>query len=277
MRIPATTSNLGPGFDCFGLALRIYNRIAVHASEGAPLTPMMQAAGDLFFERSAARHFPFVCSVRGAVPTARGLGSSVTVRLGLLHGLNELAGTGLNRHDLYELCGQLEGHPDNAAPASFGGFSIARQTSMQRWKVSQKLRAVLLIPDFEVATEEARHALPKEIDREAAVMSVGNAAAIAGAFASGDLENMRGCFRDGLHQPFRLKYVPFLEQVIAAAETAGALGAFLSGSGSTICALTLERSQEIADAMAAAAAPSLARVLVTTADNQGVQIPRPSR
>jgi len=249
----------------------------VHASEGAPLAPMMQATSKLFFERTAARHFPFACSVRGAVPIARGLGSSVTIRLGLLHGLNELAGTGLNRHDLYELCGELEGHPDNAAAACFGGFTITRPAGMQRWRVARRLQAVLLIPDFEVATEEARHALPKEVDREAAVMSVGNAAAIAGAFASGDLENMRGCFRDGLHQPFRRKYNPFLEQVIAAAENAGALGAFLSGSGSTICALTLERSREIADAMAAAAAPAVAKVVVTTPDNRGVQIPRTSR
>ncbi len=277
MRVPASTSNLGPGFDCLGLALRIYNKVTVTAGEGTPLTPVMQAAATLFFEKSAVRPFPFTCSVCGEVPIARGLGSSVTVRLGLLHGLNELAEAGLNRHEVFELGAQLEGHPDNAAPASFGGFTVARMVSVQKWKVAQKLQAVLLIPDFEVATAEARGALPEQIDRKEAVMSAGNAAAIVSAFASSKYENMRGCLLDGLHQPFRKRFVPFLDEVIAAAETAGALGAFLSGSGSAICALTLERGPEIIAAMTKAAAPAAVKVVVTIADNQGVRIPRQPR
>jgi homoserine kinase len=272
IRIPATTSNLGPGFDCLGVALRIYNWIDARRDKPGSLSLMAAETADKFFTATQRRPFNFSSSISGAVPIARGLGSSVTVRLGMLHALNELAGTGLNRFDLFALCADLETHPDNAAPASFGGFTIARSREVQRFIVSRQLQFVLLVPEFEVETTKARRLLPKQIDRAEAVMSSGNAAAITAAFASRDYERLRGAFRDGLHQPFRKRLVPFLDKVITAAEEAGAFGAFLSGSGPAVCAVTLRNPRKVADAMRSAAGLGSGRMLITSADNHGVRI-----
>jgi homoserine kinase len=133
-----------------------------------------------------------------------------------------------------------------------------------------------LIPDFEIRTRAARKILPAKISRKAAIESAGNACAITAAFASRNYENMRGAFVDHVHQPFRAKLIPFLPRVIAAAEEAGALGAFLSGSGSTICAVSLRNAQKVGAAMMRAAKTS-SRIIVTTADNHGVALkPQPS-
>jgi homoserine kinase len=272
VRVPGSTSNLGPGFDCLGVALRIYNSVTLERGDKERLPLVVGEAARLFFKRTRARAFSFSCEIDGDVPQSRGLGSSVTVRLGVLHGLNELGGRPLDRLSIFQLCADLEGHPDNAAPASFGGFTVARGDNVQRFDVSPRLYFVLLIPDFEIKTASARKVLPAKISRQAAVESCGNASAITAAFASRDYEHLRGLFADQLHQPFRRKLIPFLPRVIAAAEKAGALGAFLSGSGSAICAVTLQDRQAIAHAMQRAARSTATRIIITTADSRGVQI-----
>jgi homoserine kinase len=272
VRVPASTSNLGPGFDCLGVALRLYNDVTVSRGRGRPVNAMVRSAATAFFQRTKTRPFAFSCSIAGEVPPSRGLGSSVTVRLGVVHSLNELAGRPLQRQELFELCAHLEGHPDNAAPGSYGGFNVVRGLHRQMFAVSAQLHFVLLIPDFEIATAEARRLLPSRIDRLKAVENARNACAITAAFASREYQNLRGAFVDHLHQPFRKKLIPCLDQVIAAAATAGALGAFLSGSGSTICAITRRSPKKVARAMLSAAAPPGARTLITTADNRGARL-----
>jgi homoserine kinase len=272
IRVPASTSNLGPGFDCLGVALRLYNLVTIsRATKQESLAPIAAKAADLFFKRTKRRHFPFSCSAIEKIPRSRGLGSSATIRLGILHGLNELTGRPLNRLSIFQLCAELEGHPDNAAPSSFGGFAVARDENAQRFQVSPRLKFVLLIPDFEIQTSAARKILPPKIFRANAVASAGNACAITAAFASGDYANLHGVFIDHLHQPFRARLIPLLPRVVAAAEKAGALGAFLSGSGSTICAVTLRNPRKVAAAMVRAAKTRAARTLITTADNAGVR------
>jgi homoserine kinase len=273
IRVPASTSNLGPGFDCLGVALRIYNLVTVsRATKREPLAPIAKQAADLFFKRTKRRRFAFACSTTEKIPRSRGLGSSATIRLGILHGLNELTGRPLDRLSIFQLGAELEGHPDNAAPSSFGGFTVARGENVQRFQVSPRLKFVLLIPDFEIQTSAARKILPEQIPHAHAVASASNACAITAAFASGDYENLRGAFTDHLHQPFRARLIPFLPRVIAAAEKAGAIGAFLSGSGSTICAVTLRNPRKVAAAMLRAARTKAARTLITTADNIGVSL-----
>ena len=273
IRVPASTSNLGPGFDCLGVAFRVYNSVTItRTTKREELAPIAAAAADLFFNRSRKRRFRFRCSVAEKIPRSRGLGSSATIRLGVLHGLNELTGKPLDRLSIFQLCAQLEGHPDNAAPASFGGFAVACGKNVQRFDISSRLKFVLLIPDFEIRTSAARKILPAKISRTAAVESSGNACTITAAFASYDYENLRGAFADQFHQPFREKLIPFLARVIAAAEKAGALGAFLSGSGSAICAVTLRNPSRIAAAMQRAAKATSSRILLTTADNVGVSL-----
>jgi homoserine kinase len=274
VRAPASTSNLGPGFDCLGVALSLYNQVTVKSGISDHGNRMVQEAARKFFAVANCKRFGFSCDIRGNVPIGRGLGSSVTVRLGVLHALNEIARTNLGRDKLFKLCAQLEGHADNAAPASFGGFTIARGTEVQHFKVSPRLRFILLIPSFEVATIEARRLLPADILRINAAQNTANAAAIAAAFATRDYKSLRSCFVDYLHQPFRKKLVPFLDRVITAAEGAGALGAFLSGSGSAICALALDESKKIAAAMLRASRLIHAQTVITRADNQGVRVSR---
>ena len=210
LRVPATTANLGPGYDCLGVALRIYNRVTVRRNPSvAKLHPMAVKAAARFFETAEVKPFGFDWSITGDVPQSRGLGSSVTVRLGILHGLNELAGGPLEREELFLLCSELEGHPDNAAPAEFGGFTVASADSCLSFDVSPDLSFVLLIPDFEVSTPAARKVLPLDLQHELAVTCAGNAARITAAFACGQYEALRGAFEDFLHQPFRQPLIPF--------------------------------------------------------------------
>lgn len=276
-RVPATTANLGPGYDCLGVALQIHNRVTVTREVGEQFRPvepggMMAHASQAYFDAAGVEPFSFGWRIAGDVPQSRGMGSSVTVRLGLLMGLNQLAKTPFTRTQLFELCAELEGHPDNAAPAAFGGFTVAGGAQLARFEVAPELAFVLLIPDFEISTPAARKVLPEQLDRLAAVASCANACRITAAFASGKYELLRGAFVDGLHQPFRQNLIPFLPQVIAAGEEAGAFGGFLSGSGSTICCVTLQKPEAVAEAMLAASGSPGARTMITHADNRGVEI-----
>lgn len=288
IRVPGTTANLGPGFDCLGVALAIYNTVTVRGAPtssrqvarsrlkaGAPKSPMVAGAAAAFFAFAGLKALGFDWEIVGDVPCARGLGSSVTIRLGILHGLNELSGRPLIRDDIFQLCAELEGHPDNAAPGEFGGFAVAHNlTDGARCitaPVSEALKFVLLIPDFEMQTSAARRLMPKTIPHKHAVASAINAANLAAAFLYHQYELLRGCFDDHLHQPYRRPLIPILPKVIAAGEAAGALGGFLSGSGSTIICVTLKSPEKVAAAMLAAAGKTPARVLITTADNEGAK------
>lgn len=272
VRIPASTSNLGPGFDCLGIALRLYNNVTISRRRGGPAAPMVRAAAAAFFHRANRQTFPFSSAITGDIPASRGLGSSAALRLGVIIGLNELAGRPLQRQQVFEICSALEGHPDNAAPAAYGGFNVVRDEQRQAFTVSAQLHFVLLVPNFEIATARARRALPSRVDRLTAVENCRNACSVTAAFASREYDKLRGAFVDHLHQPFRKKLIPFLDNVIAAAESAGALGAFLSGSGSTICAVTLRSPEKVSRAMLAAANSDGARTIVTSADNRGARL-----
>jgi homoserine kinase len=189
---------------------------------------------------------------------------------------------------IFRLCAELEGHPDNAAPAAFGGFTVVRtgklahasrsrggrdaRAIVQRFPVSPRLKFVLLLPELELTTAAARKVLPARVTRADAVDNCANCSAITAAFVSRSYEHLRGAFVDKLHQPFRAKLLPFLARVIAAAEKAGALGAFLSGSGSTICALTLAGAEKTGAAMKRKIGSQAAEVVITRASNRGARI-----
>jgi homoserine kinase len=287
VRVPASTSNLGPGFDCLGVALRAYNTITMarSASRRHSYSPIVSEAAHRFFNEARRSAFSFFCSIVEQIPRSRGLGSSATVRLGVLLALNRLSGNPLDQLKIFQLCAELEGHPDNAAPAIFGGFTVVGSArcadrtpqrsvpTVERFAVSPRLNFVLLIPDLEIQTSRARNVLPSNISHAEATESCANACAITAAFVSQDYEKLRGVFADHLHQPYRTRLVPFLPAVVSAAEKAGALGAFLSGSGSTICAITLQDPDRIAAAMKRAAKIH-AHTILTSADNQGARVIR---
>ncbi len=204
---------------------------------------------------------------------ARGLGYSATARLGLVAALNELSGAALNRQQLLELVTSLEGHPDNASPAVLGGFTVSGMVGQGmrclRFEVSPKLKLVTLMPRFKINTEKARRVLPENFSRSDAAHSLNRAALITAAFAAKDYEALRGLFDDRVHQPYREPLIPRLPAVIRAGEAAGAIGGFLSGSGSAIICLTLERPEAVASAMQQEMPDSEVKILAP--ENDGFQ------
>jgi homoserine kinase len=274
VRVAGTTSNLGPGFDCLGLALDLHNLVRLTPDQSGSPHSMADEAARRFFETTGLRSHPFRWDISGGVPVSRGLGSSVTLRLGILAGLNALHGEPLTLDDLFHECSALEGHPDNAGPAVFGGFFVGGPDGSKfRFAVDPGLRLVLLIRHHEVRTEEARRVLPKQIAFPDAVANTGYASAITAAFASGNYPALRGLLHDALHEPYRESLNPGLRRIIAAGVEAGALGGFLSGSGSTIACLTTEAAAagDIAAAMQTASGDQPpASIHVATVDNTGV-------
>jgi homoserine kinase len=218
--------------------------------------------------------FGIEVALEGNIPVARGLGYSATARLGVVAALNELSGVGWNREKLLELTTALEGHPDNASPAIFGGVTVSgivgRDVRCLRFRVNPKLKLVTLVPLFQISTEKARTLLPKALSRADATHSLNRAALITAAFAGKNYESLRGLFDDRIHQPYREPLIPQLGQVIRAGERAGAIGGFLSGSGSAIICLTLENSEAVAKAMWEQLPSS--EMLTLTTDNTGFRI-----
>jgi homoserine kinase len=288
VRVPASTSNLGSGFDTLGLAVRLYNSVRVTRVPGrgldvvshlpephrARLVPMLSEAARLFFQRTRKAAFAVDVSMSGDVPVGRGLGASATARLGVVAGLNGLSGAKLAPQALLEIVTELEGHPDNASPAIFGGFTISGRIGQGvrclRFPVNPKLKLVTLFPRFEMRTDEARRLLPSAYSKADTAHALNRAALITAAFAGGRYEALRGVFDDRMHQPYREPLIPQLARVIRAGEKAGALGGFLSGAGSAIICLTLERPDAVARAMRRQMPESDVRVL--TPDNQGFSV-----
>jgi homoserine kinase len=222
--------------------------------------------------------------IDGDIPISRGLGSSVTVRLGILMGLAELVKDSfpVTREQLLMLLIELEGHPDNAVPSFLGGFAVCAHASgdradgfvYTRVEVKPALSFVTLVPDLKLSTETARSLLPKEIPFRYAVENAQRTARIAAAFCTGDYASLRGMFVDHLHQPYRQVLIPGFADILAAAQDTGALGSFLSGAGSCLMALTLDNVEAISEAMLAAAKKNElpASVLVLKADNEGAKV-----
>jgi homoserine kinase len=285
--VPCSTSNLGSGFDTLGLALNLYTRVTVarRAERSVRLVDASPAevpgaralcaeAVDLFFRTGGLPAFGAEISVTGEVPVARGLGFSSTLRAGIVAGLNALSGSPLPGEALLHLVTQLEGHPDNASPAVLGGFTasgiVGGETRCLRFEVDSRLKAVTLIPNFHIRTDAARELIPKHFSKSDAAHALNRAALIVAAFASKNYDALQGVFDDRFHQPHRLKLIPQLDRVIAAGVEAGAIGGFLSGSGSGIICLTLENADAVAAAMQSQLPESEMRIL--TPENKGVRV-----
>ena len=288
VRVPASTSNLGSGFDTLGLAVQLYNFVTVTRTGGngvkivSAMTPgnrrhataMLSTAARLFFRRSRMSAFGIEVAITGDVPIGRGLGASATARLGVVAALNELAQTELSRQQLLEIVTDLEGHPDNASPSIFGGFTVSGTVGdavrCLSFPVSAKLKVVTLIPHFEISTEQARKLVPATFSKADTTHSLNRSALITAAFARGDYDSLRGLFDDRVHQPYRERLISQLSQVIRVGEKAGAIGGFLSGSGSAIICLTLEKPAAVAATMLRQLPDSEVKIL--TADNRGFTI-----
>ena len=294
VRVPGSTSNCGAGFDSLGMALSLYNEITLTRGDWSGSRPaaasdthgldMADEAAGLFFVRAGVDETGYTLAIRGEVPMSRGLGSSVTLRAGVVAGLNELTGARLTKEDLCSLVTQLEGHPDNATPAVIGGFCVARCDAhtgellgVLRKPIGRDLAFVVVSPDQELETKKARGILPKELPYFDAVKSVNSATYVVAAFLSGEYDRLRHAVKDFLHEPYRLPLIPGAKPAIEAGVAAGALTGWLSGSGSSVlCVARPKDAAKVGRAMAAAfAAHKLsATVHQLHADNDGLKVVR---
>ena len=273
VRVPATSANMGPGYDCLGMALDIWNTIELHPASGGVIrvTVEGEGAGELPGDRGnlvsrsmealwlrvgiGARAVQIRCN--NQIPLKRGLGSSSAAIVGGLVAANHLSGSPLGQDDLLQLATEIEGHPDNVTPALYGGMQLVANHEGRviacPVPVPQGLNAVVLVPDVTIATEEARAVLPLEVSRADAVYNMSRVAALVNAMASSRMQDLAWATHDRMHQPYRQQLFPAMNDIFAGAMAGGALGAFLSGSGSTVLALTQGNEQSVAGSMRSAA------------------------
>ncbi len=267
VRVPATTSNLGPGFDCLGLALDLWNETSFMLvegrtrmeieGEGAGKLPtdennlIVQAALRAYAEAGQSPPAGFLIRCRNRIPLSSGLGSSAAAILAGLMGANALMDNPLTEERILLIGTTMEGHPDNIAAALLGGLVIsamdgeeviARRVDLPKWE------AVVVTPQFSLSTHEARRALPSDVSLKAAVFNVGRSALAVEALRNGDIELLRKAMRDELHQPYRLPLIPGAAEALKAAQDLGAAAA-LSGAGPSVIAFPKQNAAEVGEAM----------------------------
>jgi homoserine kinase len=270
LRVPASTSNLGSGFDALGLAIDlpltvkfeiIKNGRQIQArGEGAALIEqeknnlLLQAFARVCREIGRALP-PLQIAIDNRIPLKRGLGSSGAAIIAGLVGANLLLGKKLSRQQLLNLANEMEGHPENASASLLGGLTVNGvengEVKLQRFVPPNDWVAAAFIPDLEIATPQARRVLPETLPRHEAVKNVQRVAVLVSAFAKRDVSLLKFGVQDWLHQPYRKALIPGFDDFLAAAYKAGAFAAFLSGSGSTVLAICAKRrARKIAAALA---------------------------
>ncbi len=257
VRVPATSANCGPGFDCLGLACTLYNEFTYERlplEQGVQVVSEGQGSGQLPEGRSnlAAQSFfalweklkqpktglKITCRIR--VPVSRGLGSSSTAIVAGLTAANALAGNPLTKAELVTEATKIEGHPDNVAPAILGGITVnvmeGGRVESLKIALARPLKLVVLVPDMPLPTSKARAALPRTVPHKDAVYNASRAALLVGSLMSGDYEFLTTALEDRLHQPYRLPLIPGAKEALEAARKAGAYNGIISGAGSTLMA-----------------------------------------
>ena len=276
--VPASSANLGPGFDVLGLALDLVNTFDVWETEGELRIEVSGEgsgsvptdSGNLFFLTmqkffSLAGYGPKALLIReqNRIPLARGLGSSAATIVGALLAARFLSGDQMDDERLVDMAASLEGHADNTTAAFYGGLQLAvpdegGHQTVRRLAWPPRLAASLFVPDLLVSTQSAREVLPENYSRTDVVHNLGRLGLLLSALQENRLEDLSLATEDSVHQPYRAALVPGLGDILAAAGEAGATGAFLSGAGPTVVALhdreVQGRGEEIARAMKRAAA-----------------------
>ena len=255
VQAPASTSNCGPGFDTLSIALTLYNFVRITLREDAVIEcigvasdgtqAMVKAAARAFADAAGVELGGFDYEIWGDVPQARGLGSSSTVRAGIIAGLNALTGSPLEQEARIRLTAQLDNAPDNACAVFAGGFCIARTDPETfayrehvRFGLPESLVFMAVSPAYEVLTEDSRRVLPDSIPFDDVVRSANSLAFLVGALVSGEFPRLKDAVNDCIHQPYRELLNPFGHESIEAGCHVGAFTGWLSGSGSTVICVT---------------------------------------
>lgn len=258
VRVPATTANIGPGFDCLGAALTLYNTLdfSISTTETFTITVKGLDADRVPTDDSNLAYTSFVklyaaiaqpippiqLAITLGVPLARGLGSSATAIIGGLLGANALAGSPLSTEELMDLAIAIEGHPDNVVPALLGGCRLTTATEENQWLVCDvpwqpDIVPVVAIPDFELSTAEARRVLPQDYSRADAIFNTAHLGLLLRALETGQPTWLASALDDRIHQPYRKTLIAGFDRVRDAAIEAGAHGVVISGAGPTVLAL----------------------------------------
>ncbi len=299
VRVPGTSANCGPGFDCIGLACSIYNDLELmllrepkliietkgEGSESIPTDDkniVWRSIKMLLDRTKFGNEFKgAIIKMENHIPMSRGIGSSAAAIVAGLKASNAIAGSPFNRQELLQLATDIEGHPDNVAPALLGGFtvSVVNSGKVQTLSFLPKIAMnfVLAVPDFPLPTWQARQVLPKEVPLKDAIFNISRASMMIAALIKGKDRFFKNVFDDALHQPYRKDLVPGLKEAIDAAKKAGAIGAALSGAGPTVIAFNIERqnnANDVASAMTQAFASKgvNAKSMILNLDTRGAHI-----
>lgn len=260
--MPASTANMGTGFDSFGAALGLYNTISVKEIEAGLIIKnfgfdeyVASGENNLIY-RAIMKVFDYVGYERRGlsiyqksdIPKTRGLGSSSACIVGGMVAANHISGKKLDYKKILELATEMEGHPDNVAPALYGGFCISTKTEdgvyVKSIKPRSNMRYIAMIPEYFVVTRKSREILPKSISLPDAAHNIARASALAVAISSGETEDLRELVDDRLHQPYRASYIEGMYQIFDEGYRWGAKAMYLSGSGPTVIAMVDGKSSE---------------------------------
>lgn len=264
VRVPASTANLGPGFDSIGMALQLYTTIKIKRAEqtkfhlvgenqtGIPTdkSNLIYQTIDFLFMKAGLPTPELEIEVKSEIPLARGLGSSGTAIVGGLVAANMLARIPFSKEEVFQLASEIEGHPDNVGASLFGGVIVAAKSKMGKYAYnlltpSKDLKVVVAIPDYELKTSVARNVLPSSYSKEDVVHAISHSALLVSALAKGDLPALRVALDDRIHQPYRQSLLPGFEELQNNAPDYGALGCVISGAGPTIIAFATEDCERL--------------------------------
>ncbi|MDQ0920056.1 homoserine kinase [Paenibacillus sp. V4I5] len=260
VKVPASTANLGPGFDSLGMALNLYAWIDMAISDettihligdqmyGIPTdkSNLIYKVAQMVFEQADVSHPELDITMYSDIPLTRGLGSSASAIVGALAGANALIGNKLTQYELFQIASRLEKHPDNVGASLFGGIVVAfwdgEKAESIRIEPDVNLEVLVAIPAFQLSTEKARSVMPKQVAMKDAVFNLSHSSLLVAALATCNLGMIRHAMKDALHQPYRAELIPGMKTLLEQAENHGALGVALSGAGPTMLALVDARS-----------------------------------
>ncbi|MCL1863444.1 MAG: homoserine kinase [Defluviitaleaceae bacterium] len=263
IKVPATTANMGAGFDCLGMALNLYNEITVEESDVFSIKIKQSVSKQFmtkdnliyqvisrFYDEVGKKMPELAITQDDDIPMTRGLGSSSACIVAGLFASNELTGRPLSVDELAQMACQIEGHPDNVAPAVYGGMIIAvlegEEQKLHHVKItpSDELSFVTLVPDFKLSTAKARRILPQDYSRADVIFNVSRASLFVASMMSNSWGNLGVAVNDRIHQPYRGTLIPNMDKIFEKAMDSGADGVFMSGAGPTIIAIAPRKKEK---------------------------------